>query len=213
MKLKIVCLSDTHGLYRGLKVPGGDILVHAGDFTRNGTLRELNRFNSFLGLLPHQYKIVVAGNHDFCCEEQPEVSRRILTNCIYLQDREVIIEGIKFYGTPWQPWFNDFAFNLQRGREIRQKWDLIPGDTDVLITHGPPVRQGDRNIQGQQVGCTDLMKKIRTIRPRLHIFGHIHEDAGITSNRHTTFINASICNFLYQPVNSPIVYEYDLEGC
>ncbi len=203
----IVAISDTHGLHASLDIPEGDVLIHAGDLTRLGSLDDVIAFNDFLGTLPHPNKIIIAGNHDLCFENHRKVCEGLLTNCIYLQDQEIIINGVKFYGSPWQPWFYDWAFNLKRGPEIRTKWDLIPEDTDVLITHGPPYGIGDMTIRGEQTGCQDLLEVVEKIKPRVHIYGHIHEGYGITSNKATTFINASCCDHLYQMVNPPLVFE------
>jgi predicted phosphohydrolase len=120
MKLMIVAIADSHGLHRKLRIPDGDILIHAGDLTRSGNIGELDEFNEFLGGLPHRHKIVIAGNHDFCFENNMEESARRLTNAVYLQDAETVIKGIKFYGSPWQPWFYDWAFNLPRGEALRR---------------------------------------------------------------------------------------------
>jgi Icc-related predicted phosphoesterase len=208
--MKLIALSDTHGLHSSLKIPDGDLLVYAGDQTLNGALDEVIDFNDFLGTLPHPHKIVIAGNHDFCFENDRISCEKILTNCIYLQDQEVIIDGVKFYGSPWQPWFYDWAFNLERGPEIRAKWDLIPEGIDVLITHGPPYGNGDLTTRGDQAGCRDLLEVVERIKPGVHIFGHIHEGYGITSNGVTTFINASSCDHLYRSVNPPVVYELEV---
>ena len=210
MSLKIVCISDTHGLHWNVTVPDGDILIHAGDVTLHGAFEDLDDFNTYLGSLPHPHKIVIAGNHDFCFERDSQTCAAILTNCIYLQDQAVTIQGIKFYGSPWQPWFCDWAFNLRRGAEIKQKWDLIPQDTDVLITHGPPHGQGDRTFGNVLVGCQDLLEAVERIKPTLHVFGHIHEGFGTTNTKQTAFINASSCNLRYKPVNPPVIYEYHL---
>jgi Icc-related predicted phosphoesterase len=206
MEISIIAISDTHGFFEAIDVPAGDILVHAGDLTHHGEIAEVERFNDFLRTLPHPTKIVIAGNHDFCFERDPEACAAILTNAIYLQDQAVTVEGIRFYGSPWQPWFYDWAFNLQRGPEIRAKWELIPIDTDVLITHGPPFNQGDRTIRGERVGCQDLLEVVDRIKPKVHIFGHIHEGYGLTHNENTTFINASICDASYRTRNAPIAY-------
>ena len=207
--MKIIAISDTHGLHWSLNVPEGDVLVHAGDLTNRGILEEVREFNTFLGTLPHPHKIVIAGNHDFCFEDYRMDCEEALTNCIYLQDQEVTIDGVRFYGSPWQPWFFDWAFNLERGPEIRAKWDLIPEDTGVLITHGPPYGIGDLTARGDKAGCQDLLEVVERIKPKVHIFGHIHEGYGVTSNGVTTFINASTCDYLYQLVNPPLVYEYN----
>ena len=208
--MKIIAISDTHGLHESLDIPDGDILIHAGDLTRHGTLDDVREFNEFLGTLPHPRKIVIAGNHDFCFEKDRETYEELLTNCVYLQDQEVIIEGVKFYGSPWQPWFYDWAFNLERGPEIRAKWEMIPENTDVLITHGPPYGIGDLTARGENVGCADLLEVGEEIKSKLHIFGHIHEGYGVTTKGEITYINASSCDHLFQPNNEPIVHEFDL---
>ncbi len=205
-ELTIVAISDTHGMHRLIDIPPGDVLIHSGDLSWTGELGEVAEFNAFLGTLPHRYKIVVAGNHDLCFEQQPAAARALLTNAIYLEDESVTIEGLKFYGSPWQPRFLDWAFNLSRGPEIRAKWDLIPPDTDVLITHGPPFGIRDYISQThERVGCQDLLEVVQQVRPRYHFFGHIHDSAGVTIRYGTTFINASICDMAYQPIHRPVV--------
>ena len=189
--LTIVCISDTHGFHDHTEVPDGDILIHAGDLTKHGTLGDVTDFNAWLGTLPHRHKVVIAGNHDFCFQHEPELARSRLTNCVYLEDEAATIEGIRFYGSPWQPWFFDWAFNLQRGPEIAAKWSLIPDDTDILVTHGPPLGFGDVTYRGESVGCADLLERIRVVRPKLHVCGHIHEAAGVARDGGTLFVNAS----------------------
>jgi len=208
MEIKIIVISDTHGLHRGLNVPDGDILIHGGDITRKGNISEVKDFNNFIGSLPHKYKIIIAGNHDFCLENNKEEAVRHLTNCTYLEDSGIEIEGINIWGSPWQPWFYDWAFNLQRGPEIKKKWDLIPQNTNVLITHGPPHKILDKTVRNIYAGCEELYSAIKRIKPKVHIFGHIHEGYGTFSDSETDYINASICTFNYKPVNSFIEYIY-----
>ena len=210
MSIKIVAIADTHGKHWALDVPNGDILLHAGDITAKGSMEDVKDFNTFIGFLPHPVKIVIAGNHDFCFERDRAGSAAALTNSIYLQDQSVAIEGIHIYGSPWQPWFHDWAFNLHRGPEIRKKWELIPEGTDVLITHGPPFGHGDRTFRGELVGCRDLLEAVERIKPRFHIFGHIHEGVGVTSNEHTTFLNVSSCDQYFNLVNEPVVFVFEI---
>ncbi len=210
--LRLVLISDTHNLHRKLSIPDGDILIHAGDLTSWGDPKDLRSLNDWLGKLPHQHKLVIAGNHDFCLEQDPQTSEALLTNCVYLRDRALTIAGIKFYGSPWQPEFCHLAFNLDRGSKIRAKWDLIPQDTDVLITHGPPFGYGDRTAHEEVVGCLDLLAAVRVIQPKLHVFGHIHEGYGVFNNEHTTFVNASTCDISYGPVNPPVIFDIDQPG-
>jgi Icc-related predicted phosphoesterase len=201
--MRLVIISDTHGKHRKIELPSGDILIHAGDFTRQG-VEDIAEFNEWLGTLSYQHKIVVAGNHDFPFETQD--GSNLLTNAVYLQDSAATIGGIRFYGSPWQPRFFDWAFNLDRGEPIKEKWDLIPHDTDVLITHGPPYGYLDKNSLGVSVGCEELLKAVARIAPRLHIFGHIHEGYGLVETATTTFINACICDGGYRPNNQPVVF-------
>ena len=178
MPKKIVCLSDTHNCSEQIIVPDGDILIHAGDATIRGTIDEIILFNEWFANLPHTYKVFVAGNHDWLFETNNSYARNSLDkSIIYLQDSWVEIGGLKIYGSPWQPRFFDWAFNLMRGAELAEKWKLIPDDTDILITHGPPFGILDdvpRQYFIENTGCEELRKRVETIKPKLHIFGHIH---------------------------------------
>ncbi len=109
------------------------------------------------------------------------------------------------WGSPWQPRFGDWAFGLDRGPAIRERWDLIPDGLDVLITHGPPAHIGDRLLSGEHVGCEDLRQVVRQRRPRLHVFGHIHEGYGVVREGGITYVNASVCDAAYRAVNRPVV--------
>lgn len=133
---------------------------------------------------------------------------QLITNATYLQDEPLTISGIKLYGTPWQPEYCNWAFNLPRGTQCLEKWNCIPSDTDVLITHTPPVGHGDLCCTGVRAGCVELLTTVQSrVRPKYHVFGHIHEGYGITSDGKIIFINASTCNINYVPVNPPIVFD------
>ena len=136
--MRIVCISDTHGMHRQIQVPEGDLLIHAGDSLARGTLDDLEDLDEWLGSLPHRHKIVIAGNHDWCFQDDPDDARKLLTNAHYLQDNGLELEGLRFWGSPWTPVFFNWAFNLERGDAIAERWSLIPEKLDVLITHGPP---------------------------------------------------------------------------
>lgn len=217
--MRIVCVSDTHGRHGGLAVPDGDLLIHAGDATMAGRPEELDQFDAWLGTLPHRHKVVIAGNHDRLFEDQPEEARRHITNALYLQDAEHVVEGLRIWGSPWQPWFLSWAFNLKRGAPLRAKWALIPPGIDVLVTHGPPhlIRDRVKGVMAQglnialghrpNVGCEELREAVRRIRPRLHVFGHIHEGYGREEADGTLFVNASTCDEVYRPVNPPMVVD------
>jgi Icc-related predicted phosphoesterase len=137
--LRIVCISDTHGQHTKLSVPDGDVLIHAGDFTAFGERpKEIIDFNQWAGKQPHQHKIVIAGNHDSMFERHPGAARELLGNAIYLENSATELAGLKIWGSPVQPEFNNWAFNIARGAAIRRYWKMIPTNTDVLVTHGPP---------------------------------------------------------------------------
>jgi Icc-related predicted phosphoesterase len=176
-------------------------------------MMEISDFNDWLGSLPHKHKVVVAGNHDILFETQ-HGSRALLTNATYLENSGAVIEGLKFWGSPVQPEFNDWAFNVKRGQDIKKYWDMIPDDTDVLITHGPPWGLLDQIRPGREVehlGCGELLKAVRRIKPKLHVFGHIHGGYGTFKEGPTQFVNASLLNEAYKPVNAPIVVDFQSE--
>jgi predicted phosphohydrolase len=196
--LRLVCLSDTHGLHDQVAVPDGDVLLHAGDVSRRGELLEVIEFNRWLGTLPHRHKVVIAGNHDFLFEQEPGLAASLITHATYLNDTEIQIEGVRIWGSPISPWYHDWAFNRQPGAEIQRHWDLVPPGTDILITHGPPHGVLDLTRTGQMVGCPSLRQMVAKIGPRLHLFGHIR------------FVNACLLNARYEPVNAPVVIDWPL---
>lgn len=205
---RIVCLSDTHNCNEKISVPGGDVLIHAGDATIRGTLDEIVLFNEWFANLPHRNKIFVAGNHDWLFQTNPLAAQKLLDDkIVYLRDSSVEIENLKIYGAPWQPRFYDWAFNLNRGRELAEKWRLIPADTDVLITHGPPNGILDFTPQGDFAGCEELRRRVEEIRPKAHIFGHIHCGYGREEKFGVKFINASNCDEAYEPTNPPVIFD------
>jgi Icc-related predicted phosphoesterase len=190
--VRIVAIADTHGRHADLTLPDGDVLVHAGDVCRRGELAEAVEAIAWLRAQPHATKILVAGNHDICLEGDPEAARaRCVPGVIYLEDEETRVDGVRFWGSPWQPWYHDWAFNLERGEPLAAKWALIPEGVDVLITHGPPAGLGDRTASGRQ-GCEDLRARVARVRPRLHVFGHIHEDAGVWTADGVVSANVSV---------------------
>lgn len=211
--MRTVSISDIHEQQRhhSIVVPDGDVLLVAGDLTMGGALKALDHVCTWLKHLPHKHKIVIAGNHDFCFQNHNrEVAELMLREAglIYLNDSGIEIDGVHFWGSPWQPWFHDWAFNLQRGAEIAKKWALIPDDTNVLITHGPPAGIRDQTKHGMGVGCEELLKRVNQLgKLRLHVFGHIHEGYGITAKDGTVFVNACTCTLRYAPTNAPVVVD------
>lgn len=233
MSLKIVCCSDTHGQIDIEDFPAGDVLVLAGDIFKNyfvwderkgkklemqlNALKDLDEYaGNWIESGKYKYVIQIAGNHDWIFQYTD--AGRNLKNIKYLQDEEIIIDGIKFYGSPWQPEFCNWAFNLPRnGPDIEEKWLNIPDDVDVLITHGPPfgildeVDRIDRATNSHHVGCEKLLYRLQNpykpLRPKLAISGHIHSGYGRKVINNTVFINAAICTEAYEPTNQPFVEE------
>lgn len=212
-RMRIVCFSDTHGLHDAVDLPAGDLLVHAGDSTRRGLPEEVAAFGEFLAAQPHPHKVVIAGNHDFLFEREPDRARELLGDVIYLQDSSAEVEGLTLWGSPWQPRYFDWAFNLSRGPALSDRWALVPQGVDVLVTHGPPHGILDRTWLLRHVGCEELERALPRIRPGLHVFGHIHEAYGTWSGGADVggglFVNASSCDRRYRPIQPPVVVEWD----
>jgi len=211
--MRLVIISDTHNKMSSINLPKGDVLIHCGDFTVTGTVSEITQFNRELVRQANKFNhiIIIAGNHDLLFERQPQLARSLLDSRVnYLQDSFCVIDGIKFYGSPYQPRFFDWAFNLMRGAELAEKWNLIPDETDVLITHGPPfgiLDEVPRQYFIENTGCEELRKRVETIKPKLHIFGHIHCGYGTTEKFGVKFANASNCDESYEPTNAPVVID------
>lgn len=207
--MKIVAISDTHGLHHQVQLPPGDLLIHAGDVSHRGDKHDVLDFLAWFEKQPFAHKIFVAGNHDFFFErEKPMAIQKIIpTSVTYLNDSGIQIGHLHVWGSPVTPWFFDWAFNRRRGEAIRRHWDLIPANTHILITHGPPATLLDRTKRNEHVGCEQLEIKVREIKPPLHIFGHIHEAYGEMDRAGTRFINASSVNENYQLVNAPVTID------
>ena len=220
--MRIVCISDTHGLHPKMKhpLPEGDILIHAGDCTNVGKEHEIGEFITwFKNIEGFQKKIFIAGNHDFGFERKGAwlpglIDKDMLNNfnCVYLEDQEFLIEHpdlsrpLKVYGSPWQPRFYDWAFNVDRDK-IHVYWEKIPRDSDIIITHGPVYGMLDLAPIGGRVGCNSLRFHVEQIKPKLHVSGHIHCGYGVELDDNTIYVNASICDEKYRPINKPIIID------
>jgi len=184
------------------KIPYGDILIHAGDFTNYGEVEKVKEFNTWLGTLPHTHKIVIAGNRDISFDpsivgpnniywdklKHAELNKvkSFLTNCTYLEDTSVTIEGLKIYGTPHTKRVDEGsnkAFQIPSSdvKRWEEVWSNIPSDTDILVSHCPPYGIQDANEDGMPCGSESLLKHVvDRVKPRYHIFGHIHEGKNVT---------------------------------
>uniref|UniRef100_A0A7S4QSS6 EF-hand domain-containing protein n=1 Tax=Alexandrium monilatum TaxID=311494 RepID=A0A7S4QSS6_9DINO len=227
--LRFVCVSDTHGHHRDMtsRLPPGDVLLHAGDFSMAGELDEVTDFGSWLQSLPYAWKVVIAGNHDLSFDRSysghhskertshEEVRAAFTKVCgegsgiVYLEDGQCRIEGIGIYGSPWQPEFNYWAFNLPRGHALAEKWRAVPTGVDVLLVHGPPLGRGDACLPAlRHLGCADLLHEVQSrIRPAFCVYGHVHEGAGVTFDGTTHFVNACSLNEHYECIHAPLVFD------
>jgi Icc-related predicted phosphoesterase len=200
------------------RIPGGDVLILAGDVLANRSgnpdidaafqLNEMRELDELCSALEFKHVLLIAGNHDWVFERYKD-AHRVLKNIIYLEDSGTVIDGVNFWGSPHQPWFFDWAFNLPRnGAELAHYWSLIPDDTDVLITHGPPYGILDLPFgKGEPAGCELLLKRVQEVNPLVHVFGHIHGSYGQKQIGKTLFVNACLCNEAYDPVNPPQVID------
>jgi hypothetical protein len=228
--MKIVCISDTHNRHKEIDCGSGDILLHAGDATGRGQSGEIKPFLKWFGEQDFAYKILIAGNHDWGFEKEPGRYEKMCKErgVIYLNDSGTTIkdfdtgEEIKIWGSPVQPEFCNWAFNRsiepadERYPQIKPHWDMIPDDTDILITHGPPWGIRDKvpihaHISGsmEHVGCPHLLNAVQRAMPKLHVFGHIHEEHGVTlpvfdDMDDTTFVNASQLDDRYIVTYKPV---------
>ena len=223
--MKIHCISDTHTRHQEIELSGGDVLIHSGDILSKPDPSQLTEFLVWFSEQKYTTKIFIAGNHDHIFEKKPTLIKKILKmfpSLVYLQDSEVTIDGIKFYGAPWIPTNRSGkAFSYMRDEYdiAKSHWEKIPTDTDVLITHGPAYNKLDRimkPIRKDQtqlnLGCPQLAERIKTINPQLHICGHIHSSQGILdiSEPTTTYINAASLGEDYQYSNKRRFIEWEI---
>lgn len=206
--MRIVCISDTHELHRELAVPPGDLLIHAGDFTVLSKRPWMYRaFNVWLGELPHRYKIVIPGNHDYLLEEPRE--RNAITNAVLLVDSGVEVEGLKIWGSPVTPLYGG-AFGKSRAEDRKRHWARIPAGLDILITHGPPLGILDHGPGSERhEGCPELREAVFKAKPRVHVFGHVHAGYGTLRTPDTIFVNASLLGDRGSLDREPIVIDLE----
>jgi len=212
----ITFISDTHNKHNLIPteyLKGGDMIIHSGDVSSRGTEDEINAFLNWYSKLPYTHKLFIAGNHDWFFEK---ASKHIVDTKManypeitYLNDSGVEIEGVKIWGSPVQPYFNNWAFN-RIGEAINEHWDKIPLDTNILITHGPIFGYLDMTLEGVRTGCEYLREKLPMFTDlKIHACGHIHEAYG--SHEFVDgqlFLNASVLNRRYEMQNRPITLEY-----
>jgi Icc-related predicted phosphoesterase len=215
--MRIVALSDTHLFHKRLAIPDGDMLIHAGDFSMRAKFGDVVEFATWFKSQPHQYKLLIAGNHDCYCDTHHGWTREEFFPAIYLCHEEVTVGGYRIFGSPYSPSpgyrnnHSSWSFDYPRpGPRARELWSQIPYGLDILITHGPPKGILDlipRDLcdpgEDPHIGDEDLAREVERACPKIHIFGHIHEGHGTMQQSKTRFYNVSVCDDRYQP-NNPI---------
>lgn len=233
--MRIVFISDTHSQHRGLgDLPYGDVLIHAGDFTdkRPPRVEEYKDFVDWFSAQPHRHKVMISGNRDSLMDTETTKRHDIKAGfwmtqvqdyvkrderITYLEDElcEIPLSGnksIKIYGTPWTALYGKPGKGFQIPRsELSTKWTKIPSGVDILVTHMPPKGILDINTGKVKAGCPDLAAAIMTrIQPKIHVFGHIHESAGVTRRGETLFINAASKIPKSKLLNKPVIVDYSI---
>jgi Icc-related predicted phosphoesterase len=219
---KIIGISDTHCRLRKIDVPEGDLLLHAGDLTFRGDIQEISQELRELGRIAKNFKdgcVLVPGNHDWLFERNMSLAKQMCEDVgvTVLHQESVQIQGLNIFGSAFSPEFCNWAFNVPRGQALKEKWAQIPDNTDILITHGPPmgildgVNRYNHSIgewEIENVGCADLYNRIQRLdRLKAHFFGHIHCGYGSLKRGNVEFFNASICTEEYKPLNKPLTVE------
>jgi len=203
--VRIIATADTHGFHDRHDVPDGDVFVHAGDLTQKGGVWEIMSALDWIGDLPHALKIVIAGNHDVLFETDPEYAETLVPEgVVYLNESGFRYRDIFFWGSPWTPRYFNWAFNADRGEDIRAHWDKIPAEVDVLITHGPPYGRGDVVPGSGHQGCRELAAAVVQRRPKLHLYGHIHEGRGVVETPWGLSVNVASSYCSQPPLVIPL---------
>ncbi len=208
--MKLVCISDTHSRHRDVKLPEGDILIHAGDISVHGEIESFDNFNRWIKDLPFDYVIFTAGNHDRC---RATMIEKLVPNGVFLNDSAWKWSGLNFYGSPQTPsvWDTkeEYCYIRHDYEDAQKIWDKIPDDTDVLITHGPPLGILDFvDKKNAEVGCSVLLDRVLEVKPKVHIFGHIHESNGYINQRYgIKFVNCAQMDGEFSMTNKPIVVD------
>ena len=222
--IRIVVISDTHGKINQLNIPDGDILIDCGDLTFKGSKMHIQEYSTKINSLPHKHKIIIGGNHDLCLDEERrhilELMHKdelkdfsyaeamgMLKNCIYLKSTGISLYGYNIYGSPYTPKLSKYAFS-KNSDQLKQEWSQIPSNTDILVTHSPPKYIRDLSIHMVNGGCKFLLDEVvNRVKPKYHLFGHIHEQYGVENYEGICFINCSSCNKMRNIANAPIVID------
>ena len=216
IEMKCVLMSDTHGIHEevingksvSLKIPDGDVLVHCGDFSNRGTYLDVINFSNFLGLLPHKSKYVVGGNHDEFVEQDFNASQSLLTEAVLFTHHKFNIGNISCFASSYQPFYNNWSFNIKDDSKRKELFAMIPNETEMLFSHCPPYGFLDKGFKEAHAGDKMLMGRIRELKKLKYVvFGHLHNNYGKIEQDGITYINCSLLNDRYELVNKPVILE------
>ena len=217
--MRILAISDTHSHHRKLNLPEADMIISAGDWSFKGEPEIVEDFIDWMAELPYKSKVCIMGNHELAYDKNPSRPKKLSAlakmkdaGIHYLENNEVVIEGLNIWGSPITPFFHNWAWNYQRGPEIAEVWSKIPEDTNILITHGPPYGKLDRVEKWNGTsneGCKDLKERVQQLKHlKLHIFGHMHLQGGqMLEVDGVKYWNAAVCDEQYKPINNIIVVD------
>ncbi len=207
--MRLVIVSDTHSRHENLAPLSGEVLIHCGDFCNgfSGDEDDLVCLDDWFARQPFDLILCTGGNHDFVAQGRHAAGRNVFQNAVYLQDSPFVFRSVHFYGAPWVPQLQGWAYYLSDS-ELKVKWKLIPDNTDVLITHTPPWRILDSPTNPRiHAGCSHLLARVDELKPTIHCFGHNHASHGRRNTTSTAFLNASVVNSQYEVVNQPFVID------
>lgn len=220
--MRVVIFSDTHSFHRRVNIPDGDVLIHCGDITLRGEMNIMKDFIDWYREFPHKRKLFIQGNHEIGLQHNKNKRNELFSwlqnsGITYLEHAAVELDGIKYFGSPYNPQYKEWEWQLPRGKSLAAKWASIPDDTNVLITHSPPFGILDRaprksafsDVNYENVGCQDLYNRVMELKDlKIHTFGHIHQDGSKTINiEDKVFINGAVCDEKYQPIQKPVVID------
>lgn len=211
----IHALSDSHNGHSELILPSGDILIHCGDFCIKGTYTEAESFIKWFGKQNYKYKILVMGNHDRKAKTHPDILTLIEDYGIirlHEDNSYIMVEGLKLWGGQFVPACKngEYLHNSADPEVRKEAWKNMPDDLDILITHVPPKSVLDLNCSFEPIGCDFLLEAVKEKKPRVHLFGHVHESAGsLYHNKETKFYNCAVRNYQYKIIAD--YYEITLE--
>jgi Icc-related predicted phosphoesterase len=200
--VRVIVFGDTHEHHRDVSVPDGNLLIHVGDITRNSfSPRAIQDFDAWLRHLPHQYKIVIPGNHDYGLADP--AWQKLITSAILLINNGVELMGLKIWGTPITP-VDHGHFGGETAADRERQFRRIPDETNIIISHGPPHGILDCEPGGAiPQGCRELLRAVKRINPLLNAFGHIHGASGVVQSGKTLFVNAAVAGRNGYPVRKP----------